>query len=392
CREIAELEKQGLDFEIFSLQPTRYTKFSPDEERLMQKTHYGSLLGASAIFAFLSALVRHPVRMVKAFAAIISASRTQPWIMIQSLGIIPLTLHFGRIMKARGITHTHGHWQNVPTTASWILHMVEGIPWSAAIHGENIFSDNPHLRTKLRDAKFIAVCTGYSCKHLKEKMELPRPDDIHLNYHGLDRHVWEAVDATEHEIKCANERPVIISIGRLFEFKGFRFLLKAVEILKNDGLDFELRIIGHGPQEEELRKLCAYLGIEDHVRFLGLMPFTDVLAEMKCADAFVLASIYMEDDHFDGIPNSIAEAMAFGKPVVSTWVSGIPELVEDGVSGLLVPEKNPEELANALRKILTDHDLASALGKAARPRVRALFDQQKNVSDLMELFHRYVGE
>ncbi len=400
-RELLELDRQGVAFEIFSLQRPRHAEHPPGAEALLDRTHYGDLCSREALSACVRALLCRPPQLLVTVARMVAGCWREPGRLCKNLAILPLTLHFGEVMRARGIHHTHGHWRNIPTSASWILHQVQGIPWSAAIHGENIFTRNPFLETKLADATFVAVCTGYSWRHLRERMHHSRPEDIHLNYHGLDRHVWEAAAAAEARAVQADgtdaapaeqqtHPPVILSVGRLFAFKGFRYLLRAAARLAADGVDFELRIVGEGPQAGELEQLAESLGIGSRVVWLGRVPFAMVLEELERASVFALASIYMPDDHFDGIPNVLAEAMAFGKPVVSTRVSGIPELVEDGVSGLLVPEKDPEALASALRRVLTDPELAGRLGAAARPRVRSLFDQEANVAELVQLFHRYV--
>lgn len=392
-RELTELSRQGLEFEIFSLQRPRDSFDSEAITELAQRTHYGSLLGLRTIAAFFAVLLRHPLLLLSAVFVLSRAGWRQPRVWLESLAILPLTLRFGITMREKGVDHVHGHWRNVPTTACWILHLVFGIRWSAAIHGEDIFSPNAFLRRKLADASFIVVCTGYSCRFLKEEMGLPRPQDIHLNYHGLDRNVWERAERFLAGPPCGGEQsapPVILSIGRLVSFKGHNHLIHALHRLNRDH-DVRLRIIGAGPEESNLRELVKSLELEAKVTFLGQCPFEKVLTELEQADLFALASVYVENGFFDGIPNVLAEAMAFELPVVSTRVSGIPELVEDGVSGLLVEDRNPEALAAALRQIIEDPGRGAALGKAAGKRVRAMFNQERNVSELMRIFEHYLA-
>jgi len=390
-RELAELERQGVEIEICSLQRPRDPITHADARRLAARTHYGGLAGWPALAALARACLRHPLRLLAMITRLAAAGWREPGELAKSRAVVPLALHFGAALRARGIRHIHGHWRNIPTTACWILQAVEGFSWSAAIHGENIFTRNAFLARKLADARFVVVCTRYSWSYLRERMNLPRPEDVHVNYHGLDPVIWHEVERVERDVVCAPGRPVILAVGRLFAFKGYAYLLPALKQLLDEGADVELRVVGQGPCAEELRALAASLGIASRVTWLGLVPFARVVAEMRCAAVLAQASIYMEDDHFDGIPNVIAEAMALGKPVVATRVSGIPELVEDGVSGLLVPEKDAPALAGALRRVLEDPALAARLGAAARQRVRALFDLERNVGELVGILRRYVG-
>lgn len=389
-RELAMLDRRGVDFEIFSLQYPRDRDMHPDAARLRERTHYAPLFGLRALFALCACCLTRPLRLAAAVLTVAAATLNRPRDLVQSLAIFPLTLHFGRLARQRGVAHLHGHWRNVPTTACWILGLIYELPWSAAIHGEDIFSPNRFLRKKLAAAVFIVVCNHYSWLHLRERLGLPRPKDVHLNYHGLDELVWRTAAEAPRGACPREARQVMLAVGRLFRFKGYDYTLAAAARLAARGVDFELRIVGTGPEEGNLRAAAARLGVESRVSFLGKKSFPEVLEQMQRADVLVQASIYMEGDHFDGIPNVIAEAMALGTPVVATRVSGIPELVEDGVSGILVAEKDPESLANAAELLLTDAALAVKLAENAKCKVRKLFDQERNVSELVELFAKYA--
>jgi glycosyltransferase involved in cell wall biosynthesis len=394
-RELAELERRGVAFRIFSLQLPRDDLDDPDARRLAARTHYGRLWGARAWGGLAATLLTRPLRLGGAVVRLVHAYARQPVELLKSLAILPLALRYGRLARRAGIRHLHGHWANIPTTACWVLSMIyEDMTWSAAIHGENIFTKNPGLRRKLKDARFLVVCNGYSLRHLRERMDLPRPEDVHLNYHGLSPQVWEAAAAATPPdgAGSAAEGPFrILSIGRLVGFKGHDDLVRAVGRLAAEGRDVRLRIVGTGPGREELAALAEAVA-PGRVTFPGRLPFETVLEELPRSDAFALASRYAPDGWFDGIPNVLAEAMAFGRPVVSTRVSGIPELVEEERSGLLVEERDPDALAAALARIADDPDLARRLGRNAARRVREVFDLGRNVDELVGLFRRYLPE
>ncbi|MEM6988021.1 MAG: glycosyltransferase family 4 protein [Pseudomonadota bacterium] len=390
-RELVALERRGIDFTIYSLQYPRDEITLDDAIRLTrERTEYGSLLAPKALAAFAATLVRHPVKVIGAMAKVIWNGRDRPVEVIKSLAILPLSLQFGRHARANGVTHLHGHWANVPTTACWYLQQIMGFSWSAAIHGEDIFSANRFLPYKLDKAEFSVVCSGYFCNHLQHKIGLQKPTDVHLNYHGLDPKVMALSAQTTFNPRASNDPFRIISIGRLVPTKGHDTVLNAVaQVVRESTVDIHLDLVGYGPDEATLRQLVASLGLEEHVHFTGGLAFEEVLAHLVKANAFALAPRMIPGQPPDGIPNVIAEAMILRLPVVTTRVSAIPELVEDGVSGHLVPVDNVEDFATALRKLIDDPAHAKTISDAGFAKVSDLFDQQKNIDELLELFERY---
>lgn len=391
-RELDALDRNKIDFEIYSLQSPRDPVTIDAARRLMnEKTQYSPLLGLQQVIALLSSFVKHPIKMLAMLSQLIAAGIQRPKELLKSIAIMPITFHFGQIMKKKGITHVHGHWANIPTTACWMLSKVEGFTWSAAIHGEDIFSKNNLLEKKLDDAKFSVVCTSYFCNHLKDEMNHSHPEDIHLNYHGLDPKVWARIESSPPHQPTESGQKTILTIGRLVSTKGHDDLLAATKTLLDSGTDVQVKMIGAGPEDVNLKQLATTLGIEKNVHFLSMMSFEEVMNEMQATDIFALACRMIPGAPPDGIPNVLAEAMAFGIPVVSTQVSAIPELISDGESGLLVPPNNPDKLAEALQKILTDNQFATQLSEAGQTKVAEMFDQNKNINELLDYFDQYVG-
>jgi glycosyltransferase involved in cell wall biosynthesis len=186
----------------------------------------------------------------------------------------------------------------------------------------------------------------------------------------------------------------ILSVGRLIEEKGFIYLLRALKLLQDRGCTFRCEIVG-APDESsasgyyaELQALWRRLGLEPVVTFVGALPFNGVLEKYADADMFVLPSVTAASGGRDVTPNALIEAMAMGLPVVSTRMSGIPEIVEHGVSGLLVPPRNDRALAHALEGLIADPCLRRRLGQNARRRVEVRFDIRKNILPLGELFQQ----
>ncbi len=391
-RELVALEKRGLQFDIYSLQFPRDPITIDDAIRLSEeRTTYAKLISGKSISAFLKTLFSKPVKTLSAIGKVIWHGRKRPGDVLKNLAILPLALQFYQIGTARGIKHWHGHWANIPTTACWYLQQIHNVSWSAAIHGEDIFSPNNFLSYKLNDASFSVVCSGYFCNHLQTELGLQRPDDIHLNYHGLDPRVMQRSAERSFNTREEGQPVKLVSIGRLVPTKGHDVLIKACAILKTRySLNFELQLIGSGPIDQELQALAESQGVADKVRFRGGLAFEEVLSTLEQADMFCLAPRLIPGHPPDGIPNVIAEAMALRVPVVSTRVSAIPELLENGKTGQLVEVDDVEGFAKAIADMAADDVLAKSISDAGFTKVAHLFDQQKNIDELIALFERYV--
>ena len=390
-RELVALERRGVDFDIYSLQHPRDPITLDDAIRLStQRTHYSSLFNLRTLGAFIKTVVRHPIRVAVAIAKVIYVGRDRPKEMIKNLAILPLALHFGYMGWDRGIRHWHGHWSNIPTTACWYLQKIHGDSWSAAIHGEDIFSPNRFLRHKLDDASFTVVCSGYFCNHLKTQIGLGAPQDVHLNYHGLDPRVMNHVPDRQFRQRSADDPLVLISIGRLVPTKGHDVLIRACAQLVRAGQKLHLQLVGSGPEEQILKDLANKEGLTDNVTFTGALPFAEVLDGLMNADLFCLAPRLIPGQPPDGIPNVIAEAMALRIPVVTTRVSAIPELVSDGETGRLVEVDDVDGFASAIASLASQPEEAKRLSDAAALRVAELFNQDKNIDELLALFDSYA--
>lgn len=391
-RELVALERRGVDFDIYSLQFPRDPITLDDAIRLStERTQYSSLFNVRTLTAFFKTLLRHPLRVSMAIAKVIYHGRDRPKDVVKNLAILPLALHFGYVGWDRGVRHWHGHWANIPTTACWYLQKIHGDTWSAAIHGEDIFSPNRFLTHKLNQATFTAVCSGYFCNHLKTEIGLETPEHVHLNYHGLDPRVMNHVPDRTFRQRDPADPVSLISIGRLVPTKGHDVLIKAVGKLVAQGQQLQLNIIGSGPDEQELKSLVEKESLDNHVTFLGALAFEEVLDRLMNADMFCLAPRLIPGRPPDGIPNVIAEAMALRIPVVTTRVSAIPELVVDGETGRLVEVDDVDGFSEAIASVAKSPEEAQRLSDAAAVRVGHLFNQEKNIDELLALFKDYTS-
>jgi glycosyltransferase involved in cell wall biosynthesis len=207
----------------------------------------------------------------------------------------------------------------------------------------------------------------------------PDTDKIKRVYNGLD------LSRLQYRTP-ENRKPNIITIGRLVEKKGLNILVDACEILAKRGLDFHCSIIGKGELESELLGQIKDRNLQDKVELTGALPRTEVLQNFYNAAVFAAPAIVAKDGNRDGLPTTILEAMALGVPCISTDVTGIPEVLKDNETGLLVPQNNSVELANAIERLLNDSKLAISLARNARNLIESNFDIRKNSVRIREIF------
>jgi glycosyltransferase involved in cell wall biosynthesis len=263
--------------------------------------------------------------------------------------------------------------------------LLRGIPWTGSAHAKDIWTTPAwEKREKLASCEWLVTCTASNLAHLGE---LAPPGRVELVYHGLDlsRFSFDGKDKPERNGKDAAAPVMILSVGRLVEKKGTDILLEALARLPAH-LHWRLVHAGGGPLKEALQRRARALGIAARVEWRGARTQAELLAEYRAADLFALASRVARDGDRDGLPNVLAEAQSQGLACVTTNVSGIPELIEDGATGLLVAPESPAELARALEMLIDDPARRRVLGEAGRKRVHEKFGLDGNITRLARRF------
>jgi len=423
--EIWRLEQLGLRLRLFVLKPADEAGHHPVVDRIEATPSYlpetTSLSGVGAgqwlrdnFASFRPALGRvagrHPLRTLRAAAAATGqAIRARDGLRPRSIYLkefLQAADVADRLLRTGDVRHLHAHFAHGTTTVTWLASMLTKLPFSFTGHAKDIYrqSLNPAglLGRKMRAASFVVTCTGANQEHLRR---VEPTADVHLVYHGLNadfaallptgsaavraepvtvdavpaKLAWERAVAAAGTATLAAERddvsPLrIVAVGRMVPKKGFDVLVEAVAELTARGLELELVIAGEdGPDAANVRRLVAER-CPDAVQFTGPLSQCELLALYRGADVFALACRVDADGDRDGIPNVMVEAMAAGLPVVSTAVSGIPELVRDGENGLLVPPEDPGALASALLRLAADVPLRHRLAAAGRETVTERFD------------------
>jgi glycosyltransferase involved in cell wall biosynthesis len=274
---------------------------------------------------------------------------------------------FADDLVARGRTrHVHAHFAHGTTTVAWLASLMTDVPFSFTGHAKDIYSPslNPAglLERKMRAAAFVVTCTETNREHLHQVC----PEaTVHVVYHGLNADFTELLG--DGHGRKANGRLRLLGVGRLVEKKGFDTFVEACGVLRDRGVDFEAVIAGEsGAHEPAVRERIRSLALEPQVRLAGPMSQAGLHQEYRRASIFCLPCRVLDDGDRDGIPNVLVEAMACGVPVVTTPVSGIPELVADGENGVLVPSDDAAALAAGLERVARDPALAERLSHNAR--------------------------
>jgi len=243
-------------------------------------------------------------------------------------------------------------------------------------HANDIYVKPELLDLKFSQARFVATCTGYNRSHIEKEFHLN--GKLHCLYHGLE------LEEYQPQFNASAEIPLITAVGQLKEKKGFAYLLEACHILKENGYNFHCKIIGEGPLQSALEQKIQELSLDDRVTLCGALPHESVIDQMKSSTMFVLPCVTGSDGDRDGIPNAILEAMAMKLPVISTIHSGIPEVITDGVNGLLVAPADHEALAQAIARLLDEPQLGRQMGERGRQTVDENFDARRNASRLLK--------
>ncbi len=296
----------------------------------------------------------------------------------ENMWAVLCSLHLARRFQEEKIQHIHAPWAGGPATAAWQASLLTGIPFSFTAHARDIYPTDGVLADKIRAASFVRSISrhnidymkGFAGNHIKK---------IHLTYYGVP--LEESGPAP-----VAMQAPLqLLALGRFVGKKGFDHLIRCCRLLLDSGLDFQLTLAGDGPWARRLKRLTRQLALGRRISFPGFIPHHRVPALLRTADIFLMPSVVHASGDRDGLPNVLLEAMLHRVPVVATDIVGIPELIDNGVSGLLVPEKDPAALARAVRQLASSRQAARAMAEQGRQVVRNRFDPRRNYQKVMDL-------
>ncbi len=385
AQEIRALEKRGLAIHIFSLRhPTEHDVHPIHHEIQAPVTYLPEYL------------YQEPVRVLRAWRA----GRKRPgyraaltsW--ARDLCRDPTAnrvRRFGQALVlaneiAPAVRHLHAHFLHTPASVARYTSLLTGLPWSCSAHAKDIWTLRQQEKAvKLAECQWLVTCTAVNQQHLRSLAV--DPGRVELLYHGLDlaRFAPPTDERPARDGRSAHDPVVILSVGRAVEKKGYADLLRALAALPEER-HWRFIHVGGGPLLERLKRLARTLGITERLSWQGPQPQQAVLQQYRAADVFVLACRVTDDGDRDGLPNVLMEAQSQRLACLSTRVSGVPELITDEVTGLLVPQGNVVAFAAALDRLISDPPLRGQLGDAGFQRVRQSFSFDTTIDQLASKF------
>jgi colanic acid/amylovoran biosynthesis glycosyltransferase len=371
--EILAHEAAGMEVEIFSLLPPEDGHFQDAISRVRAPVTYLQAKGLKAA-DFWSTLDDAGEILPYLWDSLEEARGEDVRYAYQSIVL-------ARETRLRGIDHLHAHFATASTTVARLAARFARIPYTMTAHAKDIFHEsvNPEdLRRKLRDAAATVTVSDYNLEYLRASYG-PIAKDVRRIYNGLE------LEKFSYE-EPRRRAPEILAVGRLVEKKGFDDLIEACALLRNRSVQFRCRIIGLGEQERELRAKVKRLKLGDRVELPGPRPQNALIEAVGRAAVFAAPCVIGGDGNRDGLPTVLLEAMALGTPCVSTDVTGIPEVLHDGETGLMVPQRDTNALAGAIERLLADPALRVELAGRARQLVEVEFDVRRNAALLRKTF------
>jgi len=390
AQEILALERCGIGIALYSLRHPTSSKRHPIHDEIHSQPTY-----------LPEYLYREPLRVYRAWRAVRGlpgyARARAVWLADLWRDLKPNRIRrFGQALVlahelAPNVTRIHAHFLHTPGSVARYGAMISGLPWSCSAHAKDIWTlADWEKKEKLADCDWLVTCTQANVEHLKNLA--PDPERVELVYHGLDFDrfpkrdtAWSDRDGTQ-----SDDPVVLFSVGRAVDKKGYPGLLAALAQLPPD-LQWQFVHIGDGPHLSDLKGQAERDGIGDKITWMGAQPQAMVLEQCRRADVFVLNSRISKDGDRDGLPNVLMEAQSQGVACLSTRVSAIPELIEDDVTGRMVPADDTEALAAELKNLIADPALRRRLGEAGMIRVRDHFSLHGGIARLVEKFNAPVS-
>lgn len=378
--EILAHEAAGWEIEIFALRPPNDSHFQDSLSRVRAPVTY---------------LPSSGVKAVDLWTAVALAGETcaGTWRELHNgaghdaLDVFQAAV-LAREVSLGGIEHLHAHFATSPTTVASLAARFAGVPYSFTAHAKDIFHESVRpedLRRKLSDAAAVVTVSDFNVEFLRR--EYGAVKNVRRIYNGLE--------LEKFGFEAPRGRGTrIVAVGRLVEKKGFADLVEACAILAEGGLDFQCEIVGAGPLFADLLAQVEARGLRGRVQLVGPRPQNDMIERVRAASVFATPSVVASDGDRDGLPTSLLESMALGTPCVATDITGIPEVLKNGETGILVGQNDPGALAKALKKLLLDTELAKRVAHRARKLIEREFDIRHNAARMREVFdpsHAHAG-
>jgi glycosyltransferase involved in cell wall biosynthesis len=399
-REVAELRSQGFEIDTFSIWRTPEADLLSDHDRGAYETTFALRPPdlRTHLGAHVAAFLRRPGRYLGCLAHALRSSAPGLKERLKALVWFAESIVVWRQCEERGVEHLHAHFAGgPPAIASLASRYAAGAgrgpaSWSFTVHGPVEFFD-PRLKEMAEDADFVICISDFARSQIMALVDEGHWQKLHVVHCGVDIAAYRsALDAAagapdpepNSAVLASTDATRLLFVGRVVSLKGHAVLLQAVAELVAAGRRISLVIVGDGPRREELMRLGRSLGLTDEVEWTG------ALAQDRLPLLYAEADVFCLPSFAEGVPTVLMEAMLTETPVVTTTIAGVPELVEDGVSGILVPPGRAEAIAAAVARLGEDPALRARMGRAGRSKVELEFDCRRSATQLGDAFRRQL--
>jgi len=383
--EMLELERQGVELIIFSLKKPNEGKFHPQLTDLKARVFYledfDTKKWASWLGEVWPNLTPRPDNLWKLIGRALNEKD------VHFMDYVLWSAWIAARLIEHDVRHIHSHFASLPSTLAYFAGNIASVPFSFTAHAKDIYvydMEEHFHREKLFSAKFVVTVTDYNKKYIHNENPDLESDKIKVVYNGVDLKNIRPVPESERE------KNLILGVGRLVPKKGFDTLLDACDILKKRGIEFKCLVAGGGPEEEMLLTRREQLDLGEFVGFLGATTQDQIINLMSRATLLSLPCRIAEDGNRDALPTVLLEALACGLPVVSTNISGIPEIIDSGENGVLVNPDDPKTLADEMEKLLKSELLRKQYAESGIKKAENSFDISRNVGALKNLFSESI--
>lgn len=379
-REIRALRARGFDIDVVSVRPADRSPdvMTAEEREELHRTRAIKQIGVpGALWAHLAEAVTNPSGYGRGLALALRMGRGSAPATLSHLFYFAEAVIAGRWMREQGHTHFHTHFSS---TVGFLTARIFPLTWSMTIHGPEEFNDVAgfHMAEKVSSCRLVVAISSYARSQILRTCPPAEWSKVVTIRLGVDGSVFAVRPVPSTAV------PEVLCVGRLAPVKAQHILIESIALLRARGVSVRLRLVGDGPDRESLSAAAAQMGLTHDVVFDGWRNQDEVQERYRMATIFAMASFA------EGIPVVLMEAMAMGIPCVATRIMGIPELIADGVSGLLVPPADAEALAGAIGRLLANADLGAQLAPVGRRTVLADFDLERNAGLLAAELERVL--
>lgn len=381
--EVAAVVAAGADVSIHPLRRERAEVVQPTVAALASRVDRRSLASPGVWAGLGRGLARRPGAVLGSLATIVRETWSCRRLLLRALAAFPYAVDLADRLRRAEVDHVHAHFATHPTVVAWTVHRLSGLPYSFTAHGSDIHRDRSMLATKVREAAFVVAVSRSNRDVIVAESGPSAAGKAQVVHCGIDP---LQLPRRRPRAAVADGCIRICCVGTLHEVKGQAVLLDACRLLVDEGRDVRCTLVGDGPDRAGLEARALAAGLAGRVHITGPVTRPGVVAALNRADVLVAPSVPSADGRREGLPVVVLEAMAVGVPVVASRLSGIPEAVRDGLTGLLVEPGDAPGVAEAVRRTVDDPVATARRTERAAALVASEFATDRSARRLVDLF------